>query len=342
MRRSIVLATLIAAAAACSGSDSVAPGAPKVVAPLLATSSDGNGRSITTDKDDYAPGDTVWFTGAGWQAGDTLDIVLTDEPLTHAPHTWSVPVEGDGTFRDSTYVVDVGDLGVTFTLTATSRANPAATLTVQFTDANSSINLFTINPVVVAAGGSLLWNASAICTGPSSGANSCSNHGSSVNGPVPNGYTIELLRADGACGAPGQTFVQIASATTTGGSAGGSIQAPTVGGDYAYRTRHPSESINGNTWGAVGQGTTPCVTVNVQAPPSNQAPTANPGGPYTTNEGSVQQLDGSGSSDLEDGSNITYLWSIDVTGNVSPFQPIDLGGACTFHALSDASDAGTA
>ena len=41
----------------------------------------------------------------------------------------------DGTFRDSTYVVDDGDLDVTFTLMATSRIS-ARSLAVQFTDAN--------------------------------------------------------------------------------------------------------------------------------------------------------------------------------------------------------------
>ena len=48
-----------------------------------ATSSSDDGLSITTDKDDYQPGDTVYFSGAGWPANDVLDIVLTDEPQTH-------------------------------------------------------------------------------------------------------------------------------------------------------------------------------------------------------------------------------------------------------------------
>jgi uncharacterized repeat protein (TIGR01451 family) len=100
-----------------------------------ATSSSDDGLSITTDKDDYAPGDTVWFTGAGWPANDTLNILLEDEPATHEPHAWSVMVEEDGAFRDSTYVVDVEDVGVTFTLTATSRAT-GRWLKVQFTDGN--------------------------------------------------------------------------------------------------------------------------------------------------------------------------------------------------------------
>jgi uncharacterized repeat protein (TIGR01451 family) len=101
----------------------------------LATSSTEDGLSITTDKDDYSPGDTVWFTGAGWPANDTLDIRLDDEPATHEPHFWWVPVGEDGRFRDSTYVVDVGDVGVTFTLAAASRST-GRTVTVSFTDGN--------------------------------------------------------------------------------------------------------------------------------------------------------------------------------------------------------------
>jgi hypothetical protein len=50
-----------------------------------------------------------------------------------------VGIGEDGTFRDSTYVVDINDLGVTFTLVATSRGNPEQTLTVTFTDGSLSL-----------------------------------------------------------------------------------------------------------------------------------------------------------------------------------------------------------
>ncbi len=109
----------------------------------LATAGDGNGLSITTDKDDYAPGDTVWFTGAGWTPGDTLDILLTDSVDVH---NWWVGIDEGGGFRDSTYVVDVNDIGVTFTLTATNRRNPNQTLTVIFTDGNPQVNTITLSP----------------------------------------------------------------------------------------------------------------------------------------------------------------------------------------------------
>ena len=149
MRRLVAFASVVLTivAIACGGGDDpTAPTAanqptatPQRLGPDLATASNGNGLSITTDKDDYSPGDTVWFTGAGWQPGDTLDIVLAEEPQLHDPHTWWIPVDSAGAFKDSTYVVDVGDVGIAFTLTATSRANSEQRLSVQFTDGNINV-----------------------------------------------------------------------------------------------------------------------------------------------------------------------------------------------------------
>ena len=99
----------------------------------LAVVASGDGLHIATDKDDYLPGDTVRFTGGGWPARDTLDILLADEPAAHEPHRWAVEVDASGGFEDSTYVVDQADFGVTFTLTATSRAT-GQTLALRFTD----------------------------------------------------------------------------------------------------------------------------------------------------------------------------------------------------------------
>src|SRR5918995_6240005 len=118
MRRSLLSSLAIAFALACGDSvtepvpdrSAVTPVAPPV---SFATTTTEDGLSISTDKDDYAPGDVVHLTGSGWPANDVLDIKLDDEPATHEPHTWTIDVAEDGTFHDATYVVDVGDLGVT-------------------------------------------------------------------------------------------------------------------------------------------------------------------------------------------------------------------------------------
>ena len=117
-----------------------------------ATSSSEDGLSISTDKDDYQPGDTVHFTGRDGPRTMCWTSCSTDEPQTHPPHEWTVNVGEDGTFQDSTYVVDEGDLDVTFTLLATSRATERW-LSVTFTDANISNNVaMDPNPVFVARG----------------------------------------------------------------------------------------------------------------------------------------------------------------------------------------------
>jgi uncharacterized repeat protein (TIGR01451 family) len=147
MRRALLFCAAIAFAIAC-GDDVTEPvptRTPETPTVSFATTTTEDGLSISTDKDDYQPGDVVHFTGTGWQPGDVLDIVLTDDPLTHDPHTWTVNVAEDGTFQDDTYVVDEGDLNVTFTLLATSRAT-GRSLTVVFTDANPGVNPVTLSP----------------------------------------------------------------------------------------------------------------------------------------------------------------------------------------------------
>src|SRR5215208_3529948 len=156
MRRALLLSFAIVFAIAC-GEDITEPTAPKTTAvaarPLFATTTTEDGLSISTDKDDYQPGDVVHFTGSGWQPGDVLDIVLTDDPLTHDPHTWTVEVGADGMFHDQTYVVDEGDLNVAFTLVATSRAT-GRSLTVNFTDSQPQSVAVTAITGTVTQGGS--------------------------------------------------------------------------------------------------------------------------------------------------------------------------------------------
>src|SRR5687767_8727733 len=168
MRRALLVCAAISFAIACTDNitepvpdrPDVTPGAavPVSTPVAFATTTTEDGLSISTDKDDYQPGDVVHLTGYGWPANDVLDIVLTDDPLTHDPHRWSVNVGEDGTFQDDTYIVDEGDLNVTFTLTATTTlATPARSLTVEFTDGN--LQLLALNPTSrsVLPGGSVQY-----------------------------------------------------------------------------------------------------------------------------------------------------------------------------------------
>src|SRR5215210_1469876 len=111
MRRALLVCAAITFAIAC-GDNTTEPTpdrsptsigtASRAGTVAFATTTTEDGLSISTDKDDYAPGDTVHFTGLGWQPRDVLDIVLIDDPLTHDPLTWTVNVGEDGMFHDST------------------------------------------------------------------------------------------------------------------------------------------------------------------------------------------------------------------------------------------------
>jgi hypothetical protein len=159
MRRAFLFCASMAFAIACgeSATEPVSTRTPSGPPISFATSSSDDGLlSIITDKDDYSPGETVHLTGSGWESGEVLDILLADD--THDSHTWSITVGTDGTFHDSTYVVDTRDYGVTFTLTATSPSG--FSLTVIFTDGRpiTSVTLNGTPTTTVASGAAISAN----------------------------------------------------------------------------------------------------------------------------------------------------------------------------------------
>jgi hypothetical protein len=102
--------------------------------PSFSSSSTTNsGASFTTDKDDYAPGETVSLSGSGWQPADVLDIHLTVDPPNHDPIDWTVSIDSLGDFTDGSYLVQDSDAGTTLTVTATSQAT-GESATATFTD----------------------------------------------------------------------------------------------------------------------------------------------------------------------------------------------------------------
>src|SRR5438552_2363177 len=47
-------------------------------------SAQGLGPTITTDKDDYSPGELVTITGSGWLPLETVALNIHEEPMTRA------------------------------------------------------------------------------------------------------------------------------------------------------------------------------------------------------------------------------------------------------------------
>ena len=102
------------------------------------------GQSVTTDKLDYAPGETVYISGNGFMPGESVLLLIEHiEPNLPDPwHThdaWEVDADSSGNFYSSWYVEDV-ELNTTLYLTAVGQVSLLTAETV-FTDA---INLQSI------------------------------------------------------------------------------------------------------------------------------------------------------------------------------------------------------
>ena len=77
--------------------------------------------SITTDQDDYYPGEWVIITGTGWTPGDTVKLSIThigDSIPNHTHAPWTLVVDAAGNLSDEWYVAEM-ELNTTLWLQST-------------------------------------------------------------------------------------------------------------------------------------------------------------------------------------------------------------------------------
>jgi len=76
--------------------------------------------TVTTDKPDYQPGDTVYLTGSGFGPNDVVHVVIHENPTTHPDVNVDIQADASGAFSNKpVYNVQPHDAGVTFHLIAT-------------------------------------------------------------------------------------------------------------------------------------------------------------------------------------------------------------------------------
>jgi hypothetical protein len=125
--------------------------------------------AITSDKPDYHPGEIVTLTGSGWKTGELVTIVMSVNPITHGDVTLTAIADASGSFKNSDYLVQRSDLGVTFHVQATGASGDSAQL-LTFTDSISA--------------------PTSIGTGTRSSAGTVSTFATAVTAAVPVGNTI--------------------------------------------------------------------------------------------------------------------------------------------------------
>jgi hypothetical protein len=116
--------------------------------------------TITTDKDDYYPGETVFISGSGWGPGETVSLLLQEWENEHSDRIFEPIAEADGTIAAS-YLVEPHHLGVRFYLTAQGTESKAQ---MTFTDSPRigvvSVGTQNPNPLTAAAGNSAAYSVS--------------------------------------------------------------------------------------------------------------------------------------------------------------------------------------
>ena len=79
--------------------------------------------SISNDRSDYAPGDAVALSGAGWEAGEAVHVLVDDDQDVPWSHEAELTAAADGTVSDS---FDLPDLAAAFSVTATAPSGTAS------------------------------------------------------------------------------------------------------------------------------------------------------------------------------------------------------------------------
>jgi hypothetical protein len=245
------------------------------------------GATVWTDQSNYNVGDTVQINGDGMNANADVTVTV-DYPDGTLAQEHQVTATESGTFEDS-YTINEGDPGGDYNVTATDGAHTYQT---------------TFDPPPTSPVAHMDFTTAGLPAGTllTITAISYTNPGDNPVGPTTLGIT-----------APGYNgTTNIVDSIAAKPSTSFSFTYPATVGSCTLQSQTSSPA----TTGADGSRTTLLGTYTC-AP---LGPTADAGGPYTTDEGTGKQLDASGSTGT---GTLHYLWSVDTTG-------IDSGGQCTF------------
>src|SRR5438309_7986697 len=106
--------------------------------------------SVKTDRPDYSPGETVTFTGSGWEPGEVVSLLLHEDPTTHPDRTLTATADPLGNIVNNEFSPEPHDVGVTFYVLASGQASRlvaqarftdkvAPTITTEIHDANHTV-----------------------------------------------------------------------------------------------------------------------------------------------------------------------------------------------------------
>ena len=163
--------------------------------------------TLKTDQADYPPGTQVLISGAGWEAGDSVNLTLheTGIPDPDPDIVLTVTADANGNIVENSFYTDIHDEGVRFYLTAVGTRSSAQTT---FTDAPNNTTA-----TVACVPASVAVNSPTTCTA------TVTNDSSAPNNGYPQGAVKFFFSGPGTAGSfsPSDTctVAQIGSTTTS-------------------------------------------------------------------------------------------------------------------------------
>ena len=94
---------------------------------MAASAAFTSGTYVMVDRAEFAPFDPVKISGRGWQPGETVRLLLEEQPATHPDRILTATADASGSFVNTSFSPEQHDAGVTFTLTATGSLATAQT-----------------------------------------------------------------------------------------------------------------------------------------------------------------------------------------------------------------------
>ena len=270
-----------------------------------------DGPTVSTDKDDYAPGQTVTITGSGWLPGETVVMVLTENPVVCNPRTLTSVADSIGNFVNTDFSPEVHHLGVEFTLVATGSTS-GFTAQTTFTDGAPIVNSFTLDGsatvISVVAGSSITVavNATAVSGSPGAAAwKSTEIAFRNVGLGLDFGDTDFCDDTDklAAAGTTNHSFVY----DTT----------PLAPATYDVRIR----AFNSDSCSPQSGSSTKTANLTITPATTNVPPTVDAQGPYSGDEGSDINI--AGTSNDDDGDVLSFKWTYAI-------GTADAGASCSF------------
>jgi hypothetical protein len=223
--------------------------------------------TVTTDRSDYAPGETVIITGLGWRPGERVSIVVHEEPMGAPDLTLEAVVDSSGRFTNTEFSPDEGDVGRKFVLTAIGQTSGFTAQTTFADAANVRVRTTPSTGPSITVSWEKFSNTTCSGSPSTTGSTSVNNSGFTK---TTSASATESVKLTVPAVASGQVFTGWSGAVTSSGNPlcvqGASTGNINLTAGYAADTTAPAApTLTGSTPSSPANNNSPTITGTAEA-----------------------------------------------------------------------------